>query len=67
MPNPTSEVTGVQHREPVKAFEEERVDLPRDVAQKYRDQVNSLRERLKKHIRDNPGFAQLGGWWAARS
>lgn len=38
-------------------FAEDRVNLPRDEAQEYRDQVNRLRARLEKHIEANPGFA----------
>lgn len=41
----------------IKNFAEMRVNLPKDAAQKHRDQVNNLRERLKKHIEENPGFA----------
>ncbi len=41
----------------VKAFAKQRVNLPRDEAQKYRDQVNRLRDRLATHIANNPGFA----------
>jgi tRNA nucleotidyltransferase (CCA-adding enzyme) len=39
------------------SFAEDRVNLPSATAQKHRDQVNSLRERLASHIADNPGFA----------
>jgi hypothetical protein len=38
-------------------FAEDKVNLPKDEAQKYRDQVNSLRKRLEKHIAENPGFS----------
>lgn len=41
----------------IKAFAEQRVNLPGDEAQKYRDQVNRLRDRLATHIANNPGFA----------
>ena len=41
----------------IKAFAEEKVNLPRENAQRHRDQVNRLRERLTKHIADNPGFS----------
>lgn len=41
----------------IKTFAENKVNLPRDKAQTYRDQVNRLRERLSDHISDNPGFA----------
>jgi tRNA nucleotidyltransferase (CCA-adding enzyme) len=40
----------------IKAFAEDKVNLPREYAQKYRDQVNRLRERLAHHIAENPGF-----------
>ncbi len=40
----------------ISSFAQERVNLPRDRVQKYRDQVNSLRERLAAKIRDNPDF-----------
>jgi hypothetical protein len=33
------------------------VNLPREEAQDYRDQVNTLRERLDGHIDENPGFS----------
>jgi hypothetical protein len=33
------------------------VNLPREVAQSHRDQVNTLRERLELHIDENPGFS----------
>lgn len=41
----------------IASFADERVNLPRDEAQTYRDQVNRLRGRLEKHIEANPGFA----------
>ncbi len=41
----------------VARFADERVNLPREEAQTYRDQVNRLRARLEKHIEANPGFA----------
>lgn len=41
----------------IKAFAETKVNLPAADAQTYRDQVNRLRDRLKKHIDENPGFA----------
>ena len=41
----------------VRSFAEARVNLPSDSARRYREQVNHLRERLAKHIADNPGFA----------
>jgi hypothetical protein len=41
----------------IKDFGEEKVNLPRKIAQQYRDQVNRLRDRLTQHIAENPGFA----------
>jgi tRNA nucleotidyltransferase (CCA-adding enzyme) len=41
----------------IAAFAAKRVNLPSEAAQEYRNQVNSLRERLATHIADNPGFA----------
>jgi tRNA nucleotidyltransferase (CCA-adding enzyme) len=41
----------------VVSFAGRRVNLPREVAQGHRDQVNTLRERLERHIDENPGFA----------
>ncbi|MDA2915769.1 nucleotidyltransferase [Nitrospinae bacterium AH_259_B05_G02_I21] len=41
----------------IKAFAEERVNLPSETAKKHRVQVNGLRERLEAHIAANPGFA----------
>lgn len=41
----------------IKTFAENRVNLPRETAQGYRDQVNRLSDRLSKHIAANPGFA----------
>ncbi len=41
----------------IKIFAEGRVNLPRETAQAYRDQVNHLSDRLTKHIKANPGFA----------
>ena len=38
------------------SFAEARVNLPADSKRRYREQVNSLRERLARHIADNPGF-----------
>ncbi|MCH7923114.1 MAG: nucleotidyltransferase [Nitrospinae bacterium] len=46
----------IQHST-VKAFAEEKVNLPSETAKKYRAQVNALRERLEAHIAANPGFA----------
>lgn len=41
----------------IKAFAEAKVNLPAADAQRFRDQVNDLRDRLKEHIDENPGFA----------
>ena len=41
----------------IRAFAEERVNLPRNSVDKYRDQVNHLRDLLEKYIRETPGFA----------
>ncbi len=38
------------------SFAEERINLPQDSVHKYREQVNSLRDILERHIADNPGF-----------
>lgn len=38
-------------------FAQDKVNLPRDQAQKHRDQVNALRDRLKTKIDDDPDFA----------
>jgi tRNA nucleotidyltransferase (CCA-adding enzyme) len=46
----------ITHRE-ISGFADQRVNLPRERAQEYRDQVNRLRERLETHIAANPGFA----------
>lgn len=43
--------------ESVSAFATSRVNLPRDRAQAYRDQVNRLRERLSNKIAEAPDFA----------
>jgi len=40
----------------VVSFAENRVNLHRDRAQKYRDQVNSLRDRLAARIKEDPDF-----------
>jgi tRNA nucleotidyltransferase (CCA-adding enzyme) len=39
------------------AFAGRSVNLPREVAQRHRDQVNTLRDRLELHIDENPGFS----------
>lgn len=41
----------------IRDFADTRVNLPSDIAQKHRDQVNRLRDRLKKHIDEHPDFA----------
>jgi tRNA nucleotidyltransferase (CCA-adding enzyme) len=46
----------VSHSDIVR-FADERVNLKREDAKKYRDQVNWLRERLENHIREHPDFA----------
>ncbi len=38
-------------------FAQTRINLPEELAQEYREQVNRLRERLETHIAANPGFA----------
>ncbi len=38
-------------------FAERTINLPREDAQEQRDKVNVLRERLEKHIEENPGFS----------
>ena len=35
-------------------FADEQVNLKREYAQKYREQVNRLREKLEEHIKNNP-------------
>src|SRR5258708_35222529 len=39
------------------AFAGRVVNLPREIAEEKRRQVNILRERLTKHIAENPGFS----------
>jgi tRNA nucleotidyltransferase (CCA-adding enzyme) len=46
----------VSHSDIVR-FADERVNLKRDDAKKYRNQINWLRERLENHIREHPDFA----------
>lgn len=41
----------------ISAFAVDRVNLPAELAEEYREQVNRLRERLATHIAENPGFA----------
>lgn len=41
----------------ITSFAEQRVNLPADLAQEYRDQVNRLRDRLESHIAESPEFA----------
>lgn len=45
----------IGHRE-VKAFAVERVNLPKETADKHRAQVTALRDRLQKKINDDPSF-----------
>lgn len=40
----------------IKSFAEDRINLPATVAQKHRDQVNRLRERLAKKISEDPDY-----------
>lgn len=42
--------------EDVVTFAEDRVNLPADDAQRHRDQVNRLRERLESKIKADPGY-----------
>jgi hypothetical protein len=41
------------------AFAARSVNLPRELAQRHRDQVNTLRDRLELHIDENPGFSPV--------
>src|SRR6266446_1885401 len=41
----------------IAAFAAQRVNLPSEAAQEYRDQVNRLRDRLATYIAENAGFA----------
>src|SRR5215467_14407621 len=41
----------------VVTFAEDRVNLPRDTAQRHRDQVNALRTRLEAAIAADPTYA----------
>lgn len=41
----------------IRDFAAAKVNLPREEAQKHRDQVNGLRDRLKKKIDEDPDFA----------
>ena len=45
----------IGHRE-VKAFAFDRVNLPKEIADKHRAQVRGLRERLARKIADDPSF-----------
>lgn len=49
------ETPAVAHAD-ILAFAEDHVNLPRDSARRYREQVNNLRENLARHIKENPGF-----------
>ena len=40
----------------VRQFVVDRINLPKDIADKHRKQVNSLREKLEKKIKDDPSF-----------
>jgi tRNA nucleotidyltransferase (CCA-adding enzyme) len=51
MPNPK-----ISHDDLV-VFAGRVVNLPREIAEEKRKQVNTLRERLTKHIGENPGFS----------
>src|SRR5882724_12240117 len=53
----TSEVT----QSDLVIFADDRVNLKREYAQKYRDQINNLRDRLETYINDHPeiGLAKL--------
>jgi len=46
----------IQHAD-IASFAENRVNLGRDDAKGYREQVNRLRERLAEYIRDNPDYS----------
>lgn len=46
----------ITHRT-IEGFAQDKVNLPRDQAQKHRDQVNGLRDRLKAKIDEDPDFA----------
>ena len=54
----------VDHRE-ISQFAQEKVNLPKDLAQLYRGQVRRLRERLESYLSENPNFTlrkiQLSG------
>lgn len=45
----------IGHRE-VKAFAAERVNLPKEIADKHRAQVSALRDRLERKVDDDPSF-----------
>ena len=45
----------VDHRE-IARFAQERVNLPRERAQRYRAQARRLRERLERYLSENPDF-----------
>ena len=38
-------------------FADRAVNLPKDMAQEYRDQVGRLREKLEEYVKENPGFS----------
>lgn len=47
--------TYVTHAE-IASYAEDKINLPSNLAKIYRDQVKNLRDKLEKHIRDNPDF-----------
>lgn len=48
--------THINHAD-ISKFATEKVNLPKDKADRYRAQVRTLRERLDKYLNDNPDFA----------
>jgi hypothetical protein len=54
----------VDHRQ-IKAFAEDKVNLPKDKADKFRSQARGLRERLESYLKQHPDFSlrrmQLSG------
>ncbi len=41
----------------IASFADNKVNLPADIAKKYRDQIKPLCERLTRHVQENEGFA----------